>query len=196
MVHVCSNTLSIDPVDPYTTDSIHVVTWIKGDAFNIYCPGGSPNPIIGATRTYIHLLRRNVDLGQTRAQATHVATYDCYTRCCLDNDTASEIPGHPGEHGWQIGFDVINPIPSPGRYEFFAVDDEDYKKTNYASDRIGALVFEVTRDPTQTVEPTPTPETTTECDSSDIMCQIKDYLPYIAVGGLLLLVLMSSKRRK
>lgn len=193
MVFVYPNTLSIDPIDPYTTDSLHVVAWIGADMFNTWCSGGFAP--LGFTRTYIHLMRRNVDLGQTRAQATHIATYDCYTKCCMDDHQWSEVPGHPGSLGLQIGFDVTNPIPTPGRYEFFAVDDEDYKKTNYAADRVGALTFTVTRDPTQTITPITNPDTTT-CDDGDYMCQYKDYLPYIAIGGILLLVLMGNKRRK
>jgi len=199
MVHVCSNTLSISPVDPYTTDSIRVTAWIKGDAFNLYCPGGSPNPITGFTRTNIHLLRRNVGAGQSRLQADHVATYDCYTRCCLDNNTAREIPGHPGEHGWQIGFDLTNPITTPGTYEFFAVDEEDYNKTNYANDRIGARTVVVVRDPTLPVVTPPTTETPDSsdsgCEEGDILCEYKDYIPYIAIGVVLLLVVMGGKRR-
>lgn len=193
MVFVYSNTLSIDPIDPYTTDSIHVSAWIGGDAVQLYCPGGG-TPLWGFTRTYIHLMRRNLDLGQTRAQATHISQYDCYTQCCLDDMNWTEVPGHPGSKGWQIGFDIINPISSPGKYEFFAVDDEDYKKTSYAADRIGALTFEVTRDPEQIIE---TPIITTDettCDEGDILCQYADYLPYIAIGGVILLILMSSKR--
>jgi len=191
MVYVYPNTLSIDPVDPYTTDSVHVSAWIGNDNFDGWCPD-----LFGFTRTNIHLLRRNLDRGESRLQATHVATYDCYTKCCLDPNTEAEVPGHPGRRGWQIGFDVARPIPTPGKYEFFAVDNGDYTKTTYAPDRVAALTFEVTRDPTQTIEPIITPGESTTCADGDYMCQYKDYLPYIAIGGILLLVLMGSKRRK
>lgn len=206
MVFVYPNSLSIDPVDPFSTDSIRVSAWIGNDNFDGWCPD-----LFGFTRTNIHLLRRSLDINQMRAQATHVATYDCYTKCCLDPNTQTGVPGHPGKQGWQIAFDITNPFHA-GKWELWAADEGDYSKTTYPVDRIAALTFTVQQDPSQPITVLPPDGSggagtapAKPCDgmnrggSFDISCITEPtnsmYL-YGAIGLVILVVLLSGSKKK
>jgi hypothetical protein len=206
MVFVYSNTLSISPSDPYTTDSIRVSAWIGVDLLDGGCQG-----IMGYTRTNIYLMRRNVGTGETRSQAVKIAMYDCSTKCCLDPNIYISVPGHPGRYGWEIGFDAINPIPTPGKYEFFVVDEGDYRKTTYPQDRTAALTFTVAQDPVNppiitippvdgngggVVNPCEGMNRDGSLDPTCIMEKGNEMYLYGAIGVVVLLVLLSSKRRK
>jgi len=208
MVFVYPNSLSIDPVDPLSSDSIRVSAWIGSDNFDRYCFGGLTP--LGFTPTYIHLMRRNLTTGQMRAQATPVDTYDCYTKCCLEDNTEVQVPGHPGKYGWQISFDIPRPFPA-GKWELFAVDEGDYSKTVYPVDRVGALTFTVQQDPSQPITYVPNGSggagtaPAIPCDgmnrggSFDPMCIMEPtnsmYL-YGAIGLVILVVLLSGSTKK
>lgn len=190
MVHVIPDSLKITPADPYTTDKLTATTHIAGDWFNVNCGG-----LGGYTRTYIHLLRRNVTKGETWVQAQKVSTYDCYSQCCMDFGIITGA----AEYGYHvINFDALKPAPV-GIYEFMAVDDEDFKKQSYQADRVAKFTLEVTPDPTVVIPPVITPGgggiTTTECASGDYMCLYKDYIPY-AIGAIILVLLLTGGKKK
>jgi hypothetical protein len=141
MVYVIPNTLEITPVDPYDTESLTATVWIRGDTFNVWCAdfGGS------WTRTNIYLYRRNVTTGET--WSTPVSTYDCTNQCCLDVQTLAWAPD--GGQGWQITFNVINPLHitsgNSTTYEFLAVDKGD--QASKPEGRVAKQTVIVTRDP-------------------------------------------------
>jgi hypothetical protein len=195
MVYVFPNSLRISPTDPLNTEKPVVSAYIAmdyGGLLNFPCGAG-----IGYTKTYIHLLRRVADIGQTWAKADEVAIYDCSTQCCLNLETLEDsIPGNPGQYGWYIEFPPLHVMPAKTTYEFLVIDDGDFKNlTTVDASRTATLRVTIQQDPAQIlVPPISTGDGTTECDSGDYMCLYKDYIPYAVVGVILLLLLSGGKK--
>ena len=208
MVHVNPDSLRISPVDPTTTTRLIATATVNGDWFNMGC-----DSIAGYTRTYIRLLRRNVDTNQMWTTASEVGTFDCHTLCCFD------AWGNP----FPIKFGDMKPILTPGTYEFMAVDESDYIKQSFQPDRTAVFTITVVPDPTPDNPCLANPcgegcvnantpmcqlpiDTTVDnsgglfdfdtstCDG-DAMCQIKAYLPLILIGGVALLLLTQPKSK-
>lgn len=166
-----------------------------GGLLNFPCGAG-----IGYTKTYIHLLRRVADIGQTWANATEVAKYDCSTQCCFDMTTQEDsIPGNQGQYGWYIEFPPLHAMPANTTYEFLAIDDGDFKNLSVVdAGRTATIRITVQQDPAQVILPpisTGDGGSTTECDSGDYMCLYKDYIPYAVVGGIILVLLLTGGKK-
>lgn len=198
MVYVIPDSLRITPIDPTNSDKMQATAVVKMDFGNVPCGA----PLIEYTKTYIHLLRRDSVNGQLWTTADEVAKYDCRTECCCNGS---------GDGTHAITFDLMKPA-NPGHYEFMAVDDADFLKESYQPSRVAKYSVTVSQDP-ELIDPcdtfpcgvgcplsttsfctTPT-GTDTSCASSDYLCQVKPYLPYI-VGGAILLLLMTPQKKK
>jgi hypothetical protein len=195
MVYVFPNTLQISPPDPLNTERVVASAYI-GIGWDLNFPCGAA---LGYTKTYIHLLRRHADSAETWAKAVKVATYDCSTQCCLNLTKAQFIPNNPGNNftGWRIEFPPLHTMPV-GVYEFMAIDDGDFKNIAAVdTNRVAILRVEVIQDPDQiiVIPPPSGGTTTTECEAGDYLCLYKDYLPYAAVGVVLIILLMSGGRK-
>ena len=211
MVYVLPNTMSITPVFPETDDAISVKVFITPEKYTLGIENRTCGSVLGYTKTYIHLLVKDRDEYKTWALADEIATYDCYTQCCLNEKTMTTSPDG-SVIGWWITFKPIE-IADHGTYEFMAIDDGDYKKlATVDASRVATKTIVVNQSaedklleqcainpcgsgcPGANSSTCTQDSTSEECSSSDIMCLVKQNAPYIALGLVFLFMFASQSK--
>lgn len=205
MAFVYPNTLQVNPAYPYNTSEITASAYIGGDALDVICD----YPILGYTKTNIHLLMKLANKGITWARASEMAVYDCSSQCCFRDDSEHRVavPDNPGARGWRIEFQPIS-VPVAETYEFMAIDDGDYLNhlASLDSNRVATRSVIISPDPEHPVVALPPSDSgTTSCvgfnrnGSFDPMCILDPsnltYL-YGAIGLVILLLLVSGGKKK